>query len=193
MTDRANGRTICPNVFGKWPSRAFQTKLCILGVIRNEQRRFKMPYSIAFDDQTDHLHILRQFLDQTIDFFRLLFKEPEEFGLAYIIDISSEINRAFDQESASTDQIMERLQTKTTEQFYELGLAGESIRAKATGLNLLGRRIREGAIATVKWLLGLINSLLGSLGKLTWLAEALKEIKDLFENSSDFRDAVMRR
>jgi hypothetical protein len=134
---------------------------------------------------------LSQFFEQLRDFLEQLILEPEQYGLVFTVPIQDTIREAFERETlAEFDRCEEAVNNAEIERLAEFGLAGASLRAKMLGLNLIGRRLLDGIYRSILYLFKLINSLLESIGKALGVGDAVKEIKDLTEATTDFVEDV---
>lgn len=130
--------------------------------------------------------MLTQFLRQTKDFMKALITTPIEFGLDFVVDIQGRISGAFESETTESFTKAENdLEHIEPSQFEEVGLSGKSLDAKFFGVNQLSGLVWRGAAKAIKYLLSLVNSILGSLGKLTKAADAIQEMKDLIESTTE--------
>ena len=145
-----------------------------------------MPYELPAESGRPS-ELLPLFLRQTFDFLKELIFDPQNFGLRFIIDIQEQISAAFTEETTRSFEFAERqLGEIPDREFDAVGLSGYSLTTKFSALNQLSSLVRKGAKKAIEYLLSLVNSILGSLGKLTLFADAIQEMKDLIENTTDF-------
>ncbi len=142
------------------------------------------PYDLNLAGEPPNM--LRQFLQQTKSFLSTLISAPMEFGLDYIVDIKGRIQEAFETETSQSFANAEKSLARIgPTQLDEVGLSGLSLDAKFAGLNQLSGLVWRGARKAIRYLLSLVNSILGSLGKLVGAADAIKEMKDLIESTTE--------
>ncbi len=148
-----------------------------------------MPYTPYLLDTGSEkpTEMLQQFVTQTQSFLKKLIAAPAEFGLKFIVDIQGRIESAFEVETSQSFATLQQALTDMKEEdLAAVGLTGQSLAAKLTGLNQLSQLVWAGAGKAIKYLLSLVNSILGSLGKLSHAADAIQEMKDLIESTTDF-------
>lgn len=141
---------------------------------------------IGYSDGADPHNVLRNVMTSIKHFLGKLIVDPFRYSLAYQVDIKDDLKAAYDDTiERNFSKCLHDIETATPEALETYGLAGPSLKAKVKGLNALSDAMNRGLRKAVLWLLNLINSILGSLGKLTIFVDAIKELKDLFESTTD--------
>ena len=141
---------------------------------------------ITYSEKANPRTILKRTLDAVTTFLKSLFANPYQHNLSYQVDIQHEIVPAFDDVMETNYQrCLADVVEVDDDRLTTLGLNGTSLKAKVKGLNELSGLMKRGVRKAVIWLLSLINSVLGSIGKFTLFVDAITELKDLFESTTD--------
>lgn len=152
-----------------------------------------MPFSFSERDQRafeDPVSLVRDFLGQLRNLLRNLVRETVE-GFDFRPDLGSERDLI---DGALADADERGFFERTSEGIYEAnledtGLTGRSLSAKLGVLESLSAQLRRGLRKAIKYILDMINAIVGSIktaiGPVGAVADAIAELKDMIKAKID--------
>ncbi|HEY1722107.1 MAG TPA: hypothetical protein VGG27_12740 [Magnetospirillaceae bacterium] len=169
-----------------------------------------MPFRFEFDDpeNTDRV-LLHEFIRQLrVLLINLIYETGYTApGLGFIAGTREQLEILWRETEPEFDRVNIAIDRVETRNLESVGLAKSALRAKLNILQLFAQRFRNAADAArnadvggiglirrmvrlLSQLLGVINTILGSLAKALGKGEAIKELKDMLEHAIETEEVI---